>query len=82
MARRSHKARSSRAASVPVPWDVPLEDPDGVWPPLPDVPLLEPTMVEKGDDEYYRRDTDRQPGEGFFEWVGRRWRLWREARSG
>ena len=53
------------------------------WPPpLPDLPPVAPAWAEKGDEDYYRRDIDRQPGEGLFEWVGRRWRLWREARSG
>ena len=55
---------------------------DEPLPPFPDVPLIEPVYAEKGSEDYFRRDIDRQPGEGFFEWVGRRWRLWREARSG
>ena len=56
---------------------------DEQWPPpLPDVPLIEPAWAEKGGEDFYRRDIDRQPGESIFAWVGRRWKGWREARSG
>ena len=77
-----HQDSSSNSADSHVK-DSPTAELEEEWPPpIPDVPLIEPVYAEKGSEDFFRRDIDRQPGEGFFEWVGRRWRLWREARSG
>ena len=77
----SHQESPSRSRDSQVK-DSPPEELGEEWPPpIPDVPLIEPVYAEKGSEDFFRRDIDRQPGEGFFEWVGRRWRGWREARS-